>query len=266
MQGVKQALERLSTRRLRKRVSQMAGLAMNPLLTVYPLAIELNGPPQRILVLSPHADDETFGAGGSLLRHNERGDSISVLVISDNVASIDDMSLSAAEKRRLREAEFYAAMQCLPGAEGRLLALDDSAFLGHSALPPLFLEHIIEFKPDVLYLPSLFDNHEDHRILNIWLLRILRESSNFRPLIRGFEVWSPLPSTTIMDISSQVEQKRTMMRMYSSQLRAIDYEHHILGLNAYRAMTLGGSARYAEAFLELPSDAYLTIGNSFFHF
>ena len=86
-----------------------------------------------------------------------------------------------------------------------------------------------------------------------------------RPVIRGYEVWTPLPATVVADISDQMSRKREAMRCYRSQIAAIDYPHHVEGLNAYRAMTLGGrSARHAEAFLELSTDAYLELGNSLF--
>ncbi len=262
---IRQLLDRLSARRLRLRAEQIAALAADQLATVYPAQIAFDGPPQRVLVFTPHADDETFGAGGTLLRHSERGDSISVMLFSDNIASIDGADLAREQKRVLREEEFRAAMQSLPDAALTLLGLDDEALLEHAPIPDIVVKQLIEFQPDILYLPSLFDNHRDHRVLNIWLLRTLPNIADVRPLIRGFEVWSPLPATAVADISGQVAQKKHMIHCYPTQLRAIDYEHHIIGLNAYRAMTFGKTARYAEAFLELPSDAYLTLGNSLFH-
>jgi LmbE family N-acetylglucosaminyl deacetylase len=241
MIGLRQILDRLRAKRLQLRARQ------------------------RIMLLTPHADDETFGAGGTLLQHAENGDEQSMILFSDNAASIDDTSLSQQEKIELREKEFHTATALVPGLRTASLRLGEDEFHENMPAPPVFLRQIVEFQPDVLYLPSLFDNHRDHRVLNIWLSRALREHKDVRPLIRGFEVWSPLPATIVSDITSRVEHKKSMMRCYPSQLRAIDYEHHILGLNAYRAITFGSTARFAEAFLELPSDAYLTLGNSFFH-
>jgi LmbE family N-acetylglucosaminyl deacetylase len=262
---LRQMLDHFRQRRLQLRARQIADFAFDTLATVYPRPLEWDGPRQRVMVLTPHADDETFGAGGTLLLHAERGDEQHVILFSDNAASIDDASLSTKEKIELREKEFRAAVALVPGLRTTSLRLGVDDFHENFPAPPAFLHHIVEFKPDVLYLPSLFDNHRDHRVLNIWLSRTLHEHEVVRPLIRGFEVWSPLPATVVADITSRVEHKKSMMRCYPSQLRAIDYEHHILGLNAYRAITFGSSARFAEAFLELPSDAYLTLGNSFFH-
>ncbi len=262
MTGVRQLMKYLSLRRLRMRARQIGELAFDPEATVYPRPVEFNGPSQRVLVLTPHADDETFGAGGALLRHRDRGDVITVALFSDNVASIDGEGMTAEEKRDVREREFHAAMDVLGIDDRLLLRLGNSAF-DSDVYSGSELRQLIEKEPDVLYLPSLFDNHHDHRILNIWLLRTLREIPGVRPIIRGFEVWSPLPATSAADITHHIEHKREAMRCYASQQDAIDYMHHIEGLNAYRAMTFGGrGARYAEAFHELPADAYLELGIS----
>lgn len=268
MTGIRQLLEYLSVKKLRLRASQIAELAGNPHVTVYPREIDFSvsgkAAPRRIAVLAPHADDETFGAGGTLLRHTERGDQVEVILFSDNIASVDSESLSDSEILSLREKEFLAAMDILGITQRTTLRIGNSSFAS-GVYPDYAFCALIENQPDVLYLPSLFDNHHDHRMLNVWLHRTLREHAAFRPLVRGYEVWSPLPATAVADITRYLEGKRAAMSCYVSQNASIDYMHHIEGLNAYRAMTLGGRrARHAEAFLELSADVYLELGNSLF--
>jgi LmbE family N-acetylglucosaminyl deacetylase len=262
MIGVRQLIEHFSARRLRQRASQIASLMTDPHATVYPRELDFGRSPRRITVLTPHADDETFGVGGTLLRHIRHGDEVRVLLLSDNVASIDGARIGSERKRELRQEEFDRAMETLGITRHAVFGLGAGEFV-EDKFPESVFFTLIENEPDVLYLPSVFDNHHDHRILNTWLLRTLRERTDFRPLIRGFEVWSPLPATAVADITEHMDRKREAMRCYASQQDAIDYTHHITGLNAYRAMTLGGRrARYAEAFLELPAVAYLELGNS----
>ena len=38
--------------------------------------------PKRVLVVSPHADDETLGVGGTIARHVAEGDHVSVAVLT----------------------------------------------------------------------------------------------------------------------------------------------------------------------------------------
>ncbi len=262
MTGIRQLLEYLSLRKLRLRASQIAELASNRHVTVYPREIIFEGPPRRVSVLTPHADDETFGAGGTIVRHLLHGDTVQVLLFSDNAASVAGSSMDNNKKCELREGEFSDAMKTLGVTEWEALRIGNSDFHSDVYKERAF-SMLIENEADVLYLPSLFDNHHDHRMLNEWLLRTLLEHPSYRPIVRGFEVWSPLPATAVTDISEQINIKRNAMRCYRSQQDAIDYLHHIEGLSAYRAMTLGGKrARFAEAFLELPADLYLELGKS----
>jgi N-acetylglucosamine malate deacetylase 1 len=255
---VDRLLRYFSLRRLRLRATQIVDAARSPLATIYPREISFPaGERQRVLVLTPHADDETFGVGGTLLRHIARGDDVHVVLFSDNVASIDDPAMDGDAVRTLRADEFRAAMTHLGIRHVTLLDLPDARFRAGSESCPELAALFVENPPDVLYLPSLFDNHHDHRVLNIWMLHTVRTVPVSRMLLRGFEVWSPLPATTVADISAEVATKREAMRLYGSQNDAIDYVHHILGLNAYRAMTFGGKrATHAEAFLELSADDY----------
>lgn len=265
MIGIRALLEYLSLRKLKLRAGQIASLLRDPHVTVYPRVLEFDAQrraKQNVLVLTPHADDETFGAGGTIIRHLECGDDVHVILFSDNATSVGGGESSREEIVRMREDEFACAMRVLGVRHWKALRLgnrsfDDGVYPGHA------FSDLIENHPDVLYLPTLFDNHHDHRVLNVWLLRTLAEHVTLRPLIRGYEVWSPLPATVVTDISKQMPRKREAMRCYRSQVTTIDYSHHIEGLNAYRAMTLGGrSARHAEVFLELSADAYLELGNS----
>jgi LmbE family N-acetylglucosaminyl deacetylase len=259
MIGVAQLLRFLSLRRLRARVHDVADLAGNPLRTVYPQEIVFDPAcTQRIVVLAPHADDETFGAGGTLLRHVRNGDAVCVAVFSDNVGSIDAAGLSDEEKRALRSGEFAAAMNALGIADRRELQLD-SARLHSGAGERILVNLLIEKEPHVLYLPWTCDNHEEHRIINVLSGRALRAVATQHLIVRGYEVWSAVPATAAANITKTIEEKRIAIRCYASQTDAIDYEHHILGLNAYRALTLGPHVRYAEAFLECTAREYLSL-------
>ena len=259
MKSIERLYRKLALRRLLARAGDLADLASNPLRTVYPREIGFDpGAAQRVLVLTPHADAETFGAGGTLVRHLERGDEVTVVLFSDNVASIDGEDRSPEEKRALREAEFSSAMDVLGVRDRRLLHRGTGA-LESPSVQSIVADVLIEKEPHVLYLPSTYDNHEEHRRINRVASRALRAVRPQRLTVRGYEVWSPAPVTALADISRTVTQKRAAIRCYASQLQAIEYEHHILGLNAYRAMTLPRGARFAEGFLELPSDAYAAL-------
>jgi LmbE family N-acetylglucosaminyl deacetylase len=105
----------------------------------------------------------------------------------------------------------------------------------------------------------------EHRIVNLWAAEELSRLPHVSCIVRAYEVWSPLAANTVSDISDFIARKQDAMTWYTSQLHMIDYTHHILGLNAYRAMTEPASVRYAEAFLEAPSETYIGLVKHFLH-
>jgi LmbE family N-acetylglucosaminyl deacetylase len=222
----------------------------DPYITVYPEAVHIGDSPQgRVLVLTPHADDETFGCGGVIREHIMHGDDVSVVVLSDNSDSVQEEA-SGQEVIDLREKEFAEAMSVLGVGKFRCLRIPPGVF-GTQDRSEDIAAILIENNPDLLYLPSWSDNHHDHRILMKWTSRALKNTSSIRPTIRQYEVWSPLSATIVVDITAVMEKKYEAMDCYQSQMIAINYKHHIEGLNAFRAMTFGDSrVRYAEAFLE----------------
>ncbi len=261
---ISQLLEKLTYRRLKQRADQITQLWRNPLYTVYPRQINIeSGPPRRVVVLTPHADDETFGAGGAIHLHCLRSDDVRILLFSDNIASVVAGQMPEEEILLHREREFSGAMNALGVSKFSSLRLSDEDFTPESVKNTILRDYLIENQPDLLYLPSLFDNHQDHRTLNLWAVSALKQIPHHTILCRGYEVWSPLPATSALNISPVIGIKQQAMRCYASQLQNIRYDHHITGLNAYRAMTFGDTALYAEAFLETPADDYIALVESY---
>ena len=57
----------------------------------------------RILVLSPHPDDEAIGCGGTLRKHVVEGDAVRVIFLTSGEGG--GHGRTAEETRRLRERE-----------------------------------------------------------------------------------------------------------------------------------------------------------------
>ena len=263
MIGIAQLERWLSLRRLRQRAGHMIDLARNPRLTIYPQRMQFAFPKgTSVIVCTPHADDETFGAGGAIIRHIASGHRVSVVLFSDNARSIASADLSRQEKVEIRSKEFHRAMDILGVEERTELFLPASAFKQTTGCEAL-RDILIGNPAQVLYLPSLFDNHEEHRVVNLWVAEELSSLPHVSCIVRAYEVWSPVTANMITDITQVLTQKRNAIACYTSQLQMIDYEHHMLGLNAYRAMAEPEQVRYAEAFFEAPSDVYVTLAKQY---
>ena len=61
-------------------------------------------PPGPWLVFAPHADDETFGMGGSLAKASEQGLDTHVLIVTDGALGGDAPDLIKVRQREAREA------------------------------------------------------------------------------------------------------------------------------------------------------------------
>jgi N-acetylglucosamine malate deacetylase 1 len=200
-------------------------------------------PPGPVLVLAPHPDDETIGAGGAIARHVDRGDDVTVVVATSG----ERTGGGGGDVAAAREAECVAACACL-GMER----------------PPIFLrlpdgeleDHIDELAVGlgqhgagaaVVYAPSVLDPHRDHRAANVGLTR-----SGLVAEVYGYEIWSPAPVDVLMDVSEVFERKRAALRCYTTALETVDYVRTSEGLAAYRSAAGGLAGRgLAEGFVRL---------------
>ena len=60
--------------------------------------------PKRALVIAPHPDDETLGAGGTIARLVENGTDVSVLVVSGHLPPLYDEGSFDATRREAERA------------------------------------------------------------------------------------------------------------------------------------------------------------------
>jgi len=244
--------------RLKRRIRRYATFLLRKDLTIYPQVLDPEA--ERILVLAPHADDETIGAGGTIIRHIEAGGEVIVAIFTDNRDSIPGQSPERAIT--IREDECREAMSRLGVPHLRFLRVSPDELLKYSGPVRQLCSLVLEYEPHVLYLPTIFDEHQHHRMLNRITGIALKKLSHVPRVIRAYEVWSAIIPNRVVDISPSYNRKIHALRAYSSQLAEIDYIHHIQGLNAYRSMTIPGS-RYAEAFMELPGGLFSRFVNTY---
>jgi len=202
---------------------------------------------ERVLVLAPHMDDEVIGCGGALAKHVARGAPVTVVFLTDGAAG----GVTATRKR---EAEL--ALSVLGIAQCEYLDAPDGALKSTPPLAERLRAILLRDRFDLCYLPFFLEEHPDHRAAS----RLLLDASLGTGLhlqCLGYEIWTTLFPNCLVNIDETVEVKREALNAYRSQLAAADYAHTQFGLNAYRsAAFLGGTCRYAEAFLSLSLEQY----------
>lgn len=222
-----------------------------------------------VLVLAPHSDDEVIGCGGTMAQHVQAGAQVHVIFLTDGRwgdGTLFSPHLSATERQQRQHAliatrkdEARAAAQVLGVQHLHFLDLPDGALPVNAHTVQLLANVLCTCQPSVVYLPFVFDLHQDHWQTN----RLFAAAAASLPdsvakplLVRGYEVWSPLLANCFSDISSVMPLKRHALSQFASQLRDQDYLRIVEGLNAYRSNGGLGGAGFVEAFHEAPLTAY----------
>jgi glycosyltransferase involved in cell wall biosynthesis len=114
-------------------------------------------------------------------------------------------------------------------------------------------EHLREFRPDLVCLPSPVEIHPDHLALSRAFCELIqRDESLFADLattrVAFYEVSQPLRPNALVDITAVAEKKYAAIAAHESQITLKDYVLYARGLNAYRAMTLPAEAKAAEGY------------------
>ncbi|MDF2653089.1 MAG: hypothetical protein K0Q73_8894 [Paenibacillus sp.] len=133
---------------------------------------------QRVMVLAPHADDETLGCGGVIQKYTKNNSPVRVVIAS--------FTLSVS-KRYKKEAKAYGsyngknrfqelkeAMQLLGVVDYHILFKDQSGKQTYDSKLDGILRveivnrierHIEDFRPTIIYVPSI-TKHQDHEALH----------------------------------------------------------------------------------------------------
>jgi len=200
--------------------------------------------PTRILVLAPHTDDGELGCGGSIARLVEEGHEVKCVAFS-----IAEDSLPAGFEKDALAFEFQKAMLALG------LTPDNIHYHRFKVRHfPEFRQQILQtlidmrnqFRPEVIFLPSLNDIHQDHQVIANEGLRAFKKSS-----ILGYEMpWNNIVFETRCFVQLQerhVEKKILALQQYASQQhRSYLSADFIRGLAKTRGTQF--ESEYAEAF------------------
>lgn len=217
---------------------------------------------KKILVFSPHPDDDIIGCGGSIAKHKKNGHDISIAYMTSG----DSGSLEYSKKElvKLREKEASKAAEILGVTKLHFLRNSDG-YLTHDQKNLIQLISLIrKEQPDIVYIPHHADAHSDHIITHELVVEAVKRAgwSCFQECpgkpwnvqtILCYEVWTPLQEVSYSeDISEFMELKLKALRQHASQLSRTKFDDAIQGLNRYRSVinlnSTKQSVMYAEAF------------------
>jgi LmbE family N-acetylglucosaminyl deacetylase len=201
---------------------------------------------QRVLVLAPHTDDAELGCGGTIARFLRDGGDVFVAAFSTA-----EESLPPGATQTLLRDEFLSAMQVMG------IPPDKTFVFGYpvrrlSYFRQELLEELVklrrEVNPNMVFLPSGSDLHQDHQVLNAEGLRCFKDMT-----LWGYELpWNNIrfPAQAFVTLEPcDLKSKWEALQAYKSQIelaRPYFSWEFIEGLARVRGVQV--KAPYAEAF------------------
>lgn len=210
----------------------------------------------RAVVVAPHPDDETIGCGGTIAILSAAGCAVHVLVASQGEASVAEPTTAKGAAGQQRLAEVMAAARCLGAATLVSCDLPDGQLLRY--LEPLterLSGALVDYRPQVIFVPWPLDDHSDHRAACLALAEALRRSElKSGTEIWTYEVWGALPANRVVDITAVWARKQAALREHRWGRVTFDLDAH-LALSRWRSIFAMNGSGHAEAFLALrPAD------------
>jgi len=202
---------------------------------------------QRVLVIAPHADDETYGCAGMIARIKDLGGQVYVMLMSvgslDHYASTSDGTSLRMITGDTRMGEFADVMQFLKVDDWEAVFTDDSVHLALHTVPRKHLVQLIErdarlsiqkIEPTMLLMPAISYN-QDHEALFRACMTATRPGvpgqRHFVPFVLAYDntglFWAPdherFHPDFYVDISDYLPVKLEALRRHASQVRESRY-------------------------------------------
>lgn len=204
-----------------------------------------------ILVFAPHPDDEVFGCGGAIMCHVRQGVPVRVVIVSDGGYGVSDEDRPGYVFRRQNES--ITAAEVMGYGSPIFWDLRDRAVVYGEKLVCRIREAIEESGADLVYAPSVFEMHPDHRALGMAAVEAVRRIGK-KVRLALYEVGMPLRPNLLLDISDLAERKMAAMECFVSQNERQRYDLDIAALNRYRTYTLPPEVSAAEAYILLSAE------------
>ena len=199
---------------------------------------------KKVLVVAPHTDDGELGCGGSIFRMLEEGSDIYYLALS-----VPEESVLPGFPRNALEVELRNAMTVLGIPEGNVrikrFPVRTFSYRRQEILEEL-LQLRKEIQPELVFIPSTRDLHQDHAVVNEEGVRAFKKDT-----ILGYEApWNNIDFQTQCFIcldEAHISKKVEALKCYETQrYRTYLDEEFIRGWARTRGTQIEG--HYAEAF------------------
>lgn len=195
----------------------------------------------KVLAFGAHPDDVEVGMGGTVARHADAGDDITMIVAT----SFPDNDRDARWQEASEAAEIL-------GCDLELLNVSLDEIHYDREMVGLVDEVFAEYSPEVVYVPWQYDSHQDHRYLTRSVIAAARKNREsvymHEPTIPGGIVPQTFQPQRYVDVSETIDRKIDSLRAHESQVRKHGerWLDAVRGRAAYRGYQ--ANCDHAEAF------------------
>jgi len=199
---------------------------------------------KTILIIAPHTDDGELGCGGTIAKLCEEGNRVYYIAFSSC-----NHSLPPSFESDTLKTEVKKAIAILGIAAENLILLDYSVREfkdNRQSILDAMITLREQYKPDIVFIPSSHDIHQDHQVIYEEGLRAFKFVSIF-----GYELpWNNLrfnPGLFVKLSKENISKKAEALLEYKSQLHRPYLDKDLV---FSQARVRGGqlAAVYAEAF------------------
>ena len=215
---------------------------------------------KKVLILSPHADDEILGCGGFISKYSKQNYHINVLVLTNANKGAPEIYTPEEIKKLRKESKIANNF-----IGTKRLFFENLPAINLNNYPVYKITNIIDkyigdINPEIVLIPSINDIHDDHKIIFKAAKVAMRPNkiSNLRKIL-SYEVLSETewnedgksfnPNYFVRLKKSDIDNKVKAFLKYKSQVKKLPHprsKEAIVNLSRVR----GGQAfvEYAEAF------------------
>ena len=215
---------------------------------------------KKVLILSPHADDEILGCGGTRSKFSKLGYNVNVLVITNANKGAPEIYAEKEIKKirkESKEANSFIGTKKLFFENLPALILNQYPLYKISTIISKYLSNI---KPEVVFIPSSNDIHLDHKVIfNAAKVSLRTNKKSNLEKILSYEVLSETewneneksfnPNYFIKLNRSDINNKIKAFLKYKSQVKKFPHprsKEGILNLSKVRGSQV--FMKHAEAF------------------
>ncbi|WP_377887695.1 PIG-L deacetylase family protein [Alkalihalobacillus sp. R86527] len=220
---------------------------------------------ERVLILAPHVDDEIIGCGGAILQYLKEGKEVHIAFLTDgrNKGSKNN-STEEIIKERKGEAIEVAKAVGIPVEHIHFLDAEDTNLVQEDLTAPLY-ELFSTIKPERVFLPVLIDTHIDHYAVSMKLFELYERNPEVfeDTTLMIYEVQSPISplySNCILNITSHMDKKLSLLSYYKSQNTTFKF---LPIMNEFNGCLLD-EGKHAELYIEVSPDVYMEFVRSHF--